>query len=103
MGAKPFLYNPKLYLPSKISAILNFHHIEFLPYCSFNFKYFIHFFQNIPLSFALYVDRNSLLQGVHVLIGIACFDVSNILSYILPAAAKSHFNLKSDNDLILNI
>ena len=39
-----------------------------------------------------------------MLIEAACCNVSNILSYIVPAAAaKSCFYLKSDDDLILNI
>ena len=39
-----------------------------------------------------------------MLIGTVCCNVSDIFSYIFPtAAAKSHFYLKSDDDLILNI
>ena len=39
-----------------------------------------------------------------MLIGTACCNVSDILSYVLPGAgAKSCFYLKSDDDLILNI
>ena len=79
------------------STILDFCHLVFL------ILNILSIFQNIPLSFALCIDRNSLLWGVHVLIGTACCNVSDILSYILPAAAKSCFDLKSDNDLILNI
>ena len=74
-----FLYNPELYLPS----------------CFFLILYILSIFQNIPLSFALYADRNSLLQGVQYIdlyFAHCCCKISFIFVY-----------LKCDDDLILNI
>ena len=68
-------------------------HLEFLLSFFFNFTYFIHFFQNIPLSFVLLeswcVNRNSLPQCVQY-----------IVLYFAHCCCKISFYLKSDDDLI---
>ena len=77
---------------------MNFCHPEFLQSCFFFLILnILSIFQNIPLSFALCVDRNSLLQGVQYIV-IYFFYLKSDNLFLLK-----NFYLKSDDDLILNI
>ena len=88
MGAKPFFLHTELYLPSCFFLILNI--LSLL-------LNILSIFQNIPLSFALRIDRNCLLQGVWYIV-LYFFYLKSDDSFLLK-----NFYLKSDVDMISNI